>query len=81
MQPAIEVQDLVKTYGSLRAVDGISFTVPPGQVFGLLGPNGAGKSTTIEMIEGLTEAMLAVQMVAVAATAELVARGQLHRGS
>ena len=53
MQPAIEVQDLVKTYGTLRAVDGISFVVPPGQVFGLLGPNGAGKSTTIEMIEGL----------------------------
>lgn len=51
--PAIEVRDLVKVYDSLRAVNGISFTVQKGQVFGLLGPNGAGKSTTIEMIEGL----------------------------
>ena len=46
MSPAIEVADLVKIYGELRAVDGVSFSVPPGQVFGLLGPNGAGKSTT-----------------------------------
>ena len=53
MSPAIEVADLVKSYGELRAVDGVSFQVPPGQVFGLLGPNGAGKSTTVEMIEGL----------------------------
>ena len=54
--PAIEVADLVKTYGSLRAVDGVSFRVAPGQIFGLLGPNGAGKSTTIEMLEGLRPA-------------------------
>jgi ABC-2 type transport system ATP-binding protein len=53
MTPAISVRDLVKTYGSLRAVDGLTFEVPRGCVFGLLGPNGAGKSTTIEMIEGL----------------------------
>lgn len=53
MSPAIEVADLVKIYGELRAVDGVSFSVSPGQVFGLLGPNGAGKSTTVEMIEGL----------------------------
>ena len=50
---AIEVANLVKTYGSLRAVDGISFQVQAGEVFGMLGPNGAGKSTTTEMIEGL----------------------------
>ena len=54
--PAIEVADLVKIYGSLRAVDGVSFQVQPGQIFGLLGPNGAGKSTTIEMLEGLRHA-------------------------
>ena len=54
--PAIEVADLVKIYGSLRAVDGVSFQVQPGQIFGLLGPNGAGKSTTIEMLEGLRPA-------------------------
>lgn len=41
------------TYGSLRAVDDVSFTVEPGEFFGLLGPNGAGKTTTLEMIEGL----------------------------
>ncbi|HEY1016547.1 MAG TPA: ATP-binding cassette domain-containing protein, partial [Herpetosiphonaceae bacterium] len=50
---AIEVRELVKSYGQLRAVDGISFTVEPGQVFGMLGPNGAGKSTTTEIVEGL----------------------------
>lgn len=41
------------TYGALRAVDGVSFTVAPGEFFGLLGPNGAGKTTTLEMLEGL----------------------------
>jgi len=40
--PAIEVQQLVKTYGEVRAVDGISFSVDEGEVFGFLGPNGAG---------------------------------------
>jgi ABC-2 type transport system ATP-binding protein len=52
---SIEVSDLKKSYGSLRAVDGISFTVKRGEVFGLLGPNGAGKTTTIEIMEGLRE--------------------------
>ena len=51
----IEVSGLKKHYGSLKAVDGISFTVNPGEVFGLLGPNGAGKTTTIEIMEGLRE--------------------------
>jgi ABC-2 type transport system ATP-binding protein len=50
---AIEVVDLVKTYGSLAAVDGVSFEVAEGEFFGILGPNGAGKTTTLEMIEGL----------------------------
>jgi ABC-2 type transport system ATP-binding protein len=49
----ISVQDLRKTYGAVKAVDGISFEVAPGEIFGLLGPNGAGKTTTIEMLEGL----------------------------
>ena len=56
MPLAIEVADLVKTYGPLRAVDGVSFQVEPGKIFGMLGPNGAGKSTTVEMIEGLRPA-------------------------
>jgi ABC-2 type transport system ATP-binding protein len=51
----IEVSDLKKSYGSLKAVDGISFSVEEGQVFSLLGPNGAGKTTTIEIMEGLRE--------------------------
>jgi len=51
----IEVSGLKKSYGNLKAVDGISFTVKEGEVFGLLGPNGAGKTTTIEIMEGLRE--------------------------
>ena len=50
---AIEVSDLRKSYNSLRAVDGISFHVGRGEIFGMLGPNGAGKTTTVEMCEGL----------------------------
>jgi len=49
----ITVTDLRKSYGELRAVDGISFAVEAGEVFGILGPNGAGKTTTLEIIEGL----------------------------
>ena len=51
----IEVKDLVKDYGSFKAVKGISFDVYEGEIFGLLGPNGAGKSTTLEIIETLRE--------------------------
>jgi ABC-2 type transport system ATP-binding protein len=49
----IEVKDFRKTYGSYVAVDGISFDVRKGEVFGLLGPNGAGKTSTLECLEGL----------------------------
>jgi ABC-2 type transport system ATP-binding protein len=48
----IEVQGLVKNYGGLRAVDGVSFSVKRGDILGFLGPNGAGKSTTMKMITG-----------------------------
>lgn len=51
----IEVKNLKKYYGDIKAVDGVSFTVNEGEVFGLLGPNGAGKTTTIEILEGLRE--------------------------
>jgi ABC-2 type transport system ATP-binding protein len=54
--PAIEVIGLRKRYGAVQAVDGISFTVRRGEVFGMLGPNGAGKTTTVEIIEGLRPA-------------------------
>ncbi|MEO8898283.1 MAG: ABC transporter ATP-binding protein [Candidatus Dormibacter sp.] len=49
----IEAHDLVKRYGDLIAVGGVTFSVERGEVFGMLGPNGAGKTTTMEMLEGL----------------------------
>lgn len=49
----LEVESLKKSFGDLKAVDGISFKVEAGTVFGMLGPNGAGKSTTIEILTGL----------------------------
>jgi len=52
----IEVEHLVKHYGTIKAVDDISFSVEKGEVFGMLGPNGAGKTTTVEIIEGLRDA-------------------------
>ncbi len=52
-QAALEVKNLVRTYGDLTAVDHLSFKVRQGEVFGLLGPNGAGKTTAIRMMCGL----------------------------
>ncbi len=52
MTAAISVQGLTKAYGQLKAVDGVSFTVEPGEFVGLVGPNGAGKSTTIKILTG-----------------------------
>ncbi len=52
--PAIEMIDLCKTFGSLKAIDHLSLTVQQGEIFGLLGPNGSGKTTTINMISGLS---------------------------
>lgn len=49
----IEVRELYKRFGDLKAVDGISFTAGSGEIYGLLGPNGAGKTTTLSMIAGL----------------------------
>lgn len=54
MQPIIEVRDITKHYKTVKAVNGLSFSIPQGICFGLLGPNGAGKTTTIEMMEGIT---------------------------
>src|SRR5579884_1742026 len=51
--PVLEVENLVKRYGNVEAVRGVSFYVEEGEVFGLLGPNGAGKTSTVEILEGL----------------------------
>src|SRR5580658_6076309 len=53
--PILEVENLVKSYGAVQAVRGVSFSVEEGEVFGLLGPNGAGKTSTVEILEGLRD--------------------------
>jgi len=53
---AVEVEDLTKKFGDFTAVDRVTFTVEPGEIFGFLGPNGAGKTTTIRMLTGLLQA-------------------------
>jgi ABC-2 type transport system ATP-binding protein len=53
VEPIVEVENLQKRYGKVVAVDGISFTVGRGEIFGIVGPNGAGKSTTVECLAGL----------------------------
>src|SRR6476646_7892388 len=54
--PVLKVENLLKNYGELQAVCGISFEVAEGDVLGLLGPHGAGKTSTVEMLEGLRNA-------------------------
>jgi ABC-2 type transport system ATP-binding protein len=56
MGTVIEVEKLRKSYGEIKAVNNISFTVARGEIFGMLGPNGAGKTTTMEIVEGLRPA-------------------------
>ncbi|NJP49115.1 ABC transporter ATP-binding protein [Streptomyces sp. SBST2-5] len=51
--PVVEVSGLRKSYGGRTVVDGVSFAVEEGEIFGILGPNGAGKTTTVECVEGL----------------------------
>ncbi|MFQ3294357.1 MAG: ABC-2 type transport system ATP-binding protein [Halobacteriales archaeon] len=53
VEPVVEVTDLTKEYGSLTAVDGVSFEIRPDEIFALVGPNGAGKTTTVEILECL----------------------------
>lgn len=55
-QAVIEASNLARAYGAVQALDGISFDVRRGEVFGLLGPNGAGKTTTLSILEGLLQA-------------------------
>jgi ABC-2 type transport system ATP-binding protein len=56
LESAVEVRDVARSFGQVRALDGIDLTVPQGEFFGLLGPNGAGKTTLISIIAGLTRA-------------------------
>jgi ABC-2 type transport system ATP-binding protein len=56
MTHAIEVDELSRSFGGLKAVDAVSFTVEPGEVFGLLGPNGAGKTTLVRLLNGVLAA-------------------------
>jgi ABC-2 type transport system ATP-binding protein len=55
MPPAIQAENLVKTFGDVRALDGVSLDVPEGTVLGLLGPNGAGKTTTVRVLTTLLQ--------------------------
>src|SRR4029453_4278501 len=54
MSPVIQAQGLSKSYGGVRALDNVSFSVEPGRIVGLIGPNGAGKTTALKAILGLT---------------------------
>ena len=54
--PAVRAVGLVKTFGAIRAVDGVSFDLAPGRIYGLLGPNGSGKTTLIRLMTGLARA-------------------------
>ena len=70
----IEIKNLQKSFGDFRAVDGVSFSVKPGEVLGFLGPNGAGKSTTMRMITGyLTPTRGEVQIAGVDVQADPIA--------
>jgi ABC-2 type transport system ATP-binding protein len=53
--PAVEARDLVKYFGDMRAVDGVSLSVPAGTIYGILGPNGAGKTTCLRMLLGIID--------------------------
>ena len=54
LEPAIRANELVKTFGPVRAIDDVSFDLAPGRIYGLLGPNGSGKTTLIRLLIGLT---------------------------
>lgn len=75
--PAIEIHDLCKSFGPVRAVDGLTLTVPRGQVLAFLGPNGAGKSTTLDMVLGFTQPDSGSLQVLGATPAQAVSAGRV----
>src|SRR5438445_11280491 len=54
-QPVLEFRDVVKRFGTVPAVEGVSFSIQPGEIFTLLGPSGCGKTTTLRLAAGLEE--------------------------
>ena len=80
---AIEAEGLVKTYGDVQALDGLSLAVPAGTIFALLGPNGAGKSTTVRILTTLSRPDAGAARVAghdvLADPARRAARDRLRR--
>lgn len=75
--PAIEIHDLCKSFGPVRAVDGLSLTVPRGQILAFLGPNGAGKSTTLDMVLGFSQPDSGSLRVLGSSPAEVVSTGRV----
>ncbi|MEV1013465.1 ABC transporter ATP-binding protein [Micromonospora sp. NPDC049801] len=75
--PAVELNGLTKTFGTVTAVDGLSLRVQPGEVVAFLGPNGAGKTTTIDMLLGLARPDAGTVRVLGGTADEAVARGRI----
>ena len=65
----VQVDGLSKTYGRFQALDGVGFSIRPGEILGLIGPNGAGKTTLFECVAGLEAGMLAISVSAMGAKA------------
>lgn len=76
----IEVDSIVRDFGAMRAVDGVSFHVEPGEVVGLLGPNGAGKTTTLRVLAGLLTPSSGAARIAGIGMAEKPLEARLHLG-
>ncbi|MGV9215079.1 ABC transporter ATP-binding protein [Micromonospora sp. RB23] len=76
-QPAVELNGLTKTFGTVTAVDGLSLRVQPGEVVAFLGPNGAGKTTTIDMLLGLARPDAGTVRVLGGTADEAVAQGRI----
>ncbi|CCQ16049.1 putative ABC transporter ATP-binding protein [Rhodococcus sp. AW25M09] len=74
---AVELRDVTKTYGSVRAVDGLSLSIEPGEVVAFLGPNGAGKTTTIDMMLGLAAPTTGSVSVFGGTPADAIAQGRI----
>ncbi|MDV6231786.1 ABC transporter ATP-binding protein [Rhodococcus cercidiphylli] len=74
---AVELRSVTKTYGSVRAVDGLSLSIEPGEVVAFLGPNGAGKTTTIDMMLGLATPTTGSVSVFGGTPADAIAQGRI----